>query len=135
MPNTIQLPDLKDRIQALFIDMLISFVFAFIAVKVFEQIGEVSSDLRMWTFIAIFVLYDPLLTSFFGGTIGHRSLNLRVRRANDTSKNVMIPLAILRYVIKAFLGIVSLITVSTNSQGKAIHDLLSGSIVIYKEKK
>lgn len=135
MENNLILPDLKDRIQALFIDLIVTFLFAFIMTKIFESMGEVSDHTRLWTFVCVFILYDPILTSLIGGTLGHRALNLRVRRSSNTTKNILFPVAIFRYLIKATLGVFSLLAVSMNSNGRAIHDLLSGSIVIVKEKK
>ncbi len=135
MENNLILPDLKDRIQALFIDLIVTFLFAFIMTKIFESMGEVSDHTRLWTFVCVFILYDPILTSLIGGTLGHRALNLRVRRSSNTTKNILFPVAIFRYLIKATLGVFSLLAVSMNSNGRAIHDLLSGSIVILKEKK
>jgi len=134
MQNDLILPDLKDRIQALFIDLIVTFLFAFIVTKIFESIGEVSDTTRLWTFVFVFILYDPLLTSIIGGTLGHRALNLRVKRNNDPKKNISFPVAVFRYVIKATVGIVSLLAVSMNANGRAIHDLVSGSIVIVNHK-
>jgi uncharacterized RDD family membrane protein YckC len=36
--------------------------------------------------------------------------------------------------VKAFVGVISLITVTTNKQGKAMHDFVASSIVVYAKE-
>lgn len=134
MENNLILPDLKDRIQAVIIDIIIMFILAFLVTKLFDNMIVVTDQLRYLTFIIVFLLYDPLLTSLIGGTLGHRALNLRVKRNKDPRRNISFPVAVFRFYFKLMLGLISLITVSVNSKGRAIHDLLSGSIVIVKGK-
>jgi uncharacterized RDD family membrane protein YckC len=62
-------------------------------------------------------------------------LGLRVKRESDENRNILFPLAIVRYIVKASLGLVSLLTVSGNVKRKAIHDYLVGSVVVYAKKK
>ena len=83
--------------------------------------------------ILIFLLYDPLFTSFNGGTIGHTIAKISVRKDNEADKYISLPLAILRFIFKALLGWLSLLTISGNENKKAIHDLIAKSIVIRKK--
>jgi uncharacterized RDD family membrane protein YckC len=41
-------------------------------------------------------------------------------------------LALLRFAIKSMLGFISLFAISSNKDRKAIHDIASGSIVLYR---
>ena len=84
----------------------------------------------MIAFAFIFILYDPLMVSLFGSTIGHRMSNLKVQRL-DSGEKINLGLAIIRFLIKATLGWISFFTVSTNKNRQAIHDSIINSIVVY----
>jgi uncharacterized RDD family membrane protein YckC len=60
-------------------------------------------------------------------------MNLTVRKFDDQSSNISIGKAFLRFIIKILLGWISFITVTSNKNKRAIHDLVSGSIVIYRK--
>src|SRR5690242_1930582 len=59
--------------------------------------------------LAIFLLYEPVLVSFTGGTIGHYLSNLRVVDER-TKGNVGLMKAFARFVIKSLLGWYSFIS-------------------------
>lgn len=124
-------PELLIRIKALIADMMFIVLFSFIASYLFLFFENAPDTTRIIVFIFIFLLYDPIFTSFFGGTLGHLILGIRVKKASDEKKNISFPIAILRYFVKTILGVISLITVSSNKKGKAIHDLIADSVVIY----
>jgi len=127
-------PGLMERIQALILDSVILVIFMFAAYNIFEALDNVPVLARQITFIFIFGLYDPLCTSILGGTLGHRAFKLRVKRESNPDKNIWFIMAVIRFVAKAFLGIISLLIVSSNSKGKGIHDFIAGSVVVYKSK-
>jgi len=124
-------PGVFDRVKAIMTDSIVIVVFMFIASYVFSLFESVPDYARIIAFVFIFLLYDPLFTSTFGGTIGHMLLGIRVKRESNEQKNILFPLAILRYIVKAFLGVISLLTVTGNEKKKAIHDYLVGSVVVY----
>lgn len=126
-----KIPGIIERVKAIVTDSIVMILFIILITYFFSLFNSVPDKARMIAFVFVFVLYDPLFTSIFGGTIGHMLLGLRVKRESDEMKNILFPLAILRFIVKALLGIISLITVSGNKKGKAIHDYLVGSIVIY----
>ena len=68
----------------------------------------------MYTFLFIFLVYDPFFTSIFGGTVAHFINKIRVKREKAESKNILFPLALIRYVFKTLLGWVSLLTITGN---------------------
>ena len=125
-------PTLPDRIKAAIIDGVILISMIVGATYLFEAIKTTPDVARAIAFLFIFLLYDPIFVSSFGGTIGHMLLGLRVKREKDQSKNVFFPLAIVRFIIKALLGWISLITVTSNSKRNALHDMAVKSIVIFK---
>ena len=124
-------PGVFDRVKAIMTDSIVIVVFMVIASYIFSLFESVPDYSRIIAFVFIFLLYDPLFTSTFGGTIGHMILGIRVKRESNEQKNILFPLAILRYIVKAFLGVISLLTVSSNEKKKAIHDYLVGSVVVY----
>ena len=126
-------PGVSTRVKAVVTDSIILIVFMIGVATLFDNFKDIPDFARLAAFIFIFLLYDPLFTSVFGGTIGHMIFGIRVKREMDQNKNILFPLAVIRYVIKALLGLISLLTVSGNKKGKAIHDIAVKSIVIYKD--
>lgn len=124
-------PKLLDRLQAALIDFFVIILLIFLTTQIFSNMENVYENERIFAFVIIFVLYDPIFTSLFGATIGHFFLGIRVRKADNETKNINIFYALFRFIIKYFLGIISLFTVSFNSQKRAIHDIVTNSIVIY----
>ena len=130
--NLSQLPSLVVRIKAFFIDLLILLlVFATVSILI-DMIGNVPSIVK--GFIAVFMLYlyDPILTAFTGGTIGHKLMKLKIKQLQDPEKNISLLAALLRFLIKGMLGWISFFTVTGNANKRAIHDLASGSITLKK---
>lgn len=128
-------PHVSDRAKAVVIDSIVIITELVLITYIFSLFENVPDVAKKIAFVFIFFLYDPIFTSFFGGTIGHMIMNIRVRRNRNEQKNILLPLAIIRFIVKAFLGWLSLLTVSSNEKRKAIHDMLVGSVVIYKTEK
>jgi uncharacterized RDD family membrane protein YckC len=134
MKNQSPFPGVADRFKAMFIDSFVLIGFAIAFTFIFSSIGDVSDTARILAFVFLVALYDPLLTSFLGGTIGHFVMGLRVRRMNDYSKKIILPMAFIRYLVKASLGWISLLTVGGNFEHRAIHDFVGNSIVVYEKQ-
>jgi uncharacterized RDD family membrane protein YckC len=107
----------------------------FIISYIFSLFESVPDNARVIAFVFIFFLYDPIFTSVFGGTFGHMFIGIRVKRESNEQKNILFPMAIFRYIVKSFLGWISLLTITGNKKGKAIHDFLVGSVVVYAKSK
>lgn len=121
---------LPDRIRAVIIDQIVIILFAYLATEILSSFAEVADYVRMLIFILLFVLYDPIFISSFGCTIGHLNANISVKREDNQDKNILFHLAFFRYLIKFFLGWLSLFTVTNNTKRMAIHDYIAGSVVI-----
>ena len=74
------------------------------------------------------LLYEPLMVSQYGGTLGHRAFNISVVQVG-TRQNLSLPKAIIRSVVKAFLGIFSIAFMFTTKRAQGLHDLAAGSEV------
>jgi hypothetical protein len=78
--------------------------------------------------IAALLLYEPVLVSFTGGTLGHHFTNLRV--VDDRSGgNVSFLKACARVVLKGVLGWYSFVILAATRRNQAVHDLLTRSTV------
>ena len=77
---------------------------------------------------ASWLLYEPVLVSVIGGTVGHYVCNLRVVD-NKTGGNINFFKAVVRTVLKAALGWLSFVTMGTTRRHQAIHDLVTRSTV------
>src|SRR5690242_16652818 len=115
-------PGVLDRVKAITIDAFVILLFICIISFIFSFFENMPDYMKIIAFVFIFLLYDPSFTSTFGGTIGHMIIGIRVKRSRNEQKNILFPLAIVRFIIKAFLGVISLITVTSNIKRKAIHD-------------
>ncbi|HAH24087.1 MAG TPA: RDD family protein [Prolixibacteraceae bacterium] len=126
-------PGLLDRVKAIMTDAVVMILFMVLITNIFALFKSVPDNARIIAFVFIFFLYDPLFTSIFGGTIGHMIIGIRVKRESNEMKNILFPKAILRFIVKATLGFISLLTVtaSGNIKRKAIHDYLVGSVIVY----
>jgi len=126
-------PGLFDRIKAVTVDSIVLIIFMMIITDIFSTFENVHDTTRIFAFLFIFLLYDPICTSIFGGTIGHILIGIRVKRENNPEKNIIFPLAFLRYLLKASLGWISLLSVMGNEKRQAIHDAMVKSVVIYEK--
>lgn len=77
---------------------------------------------------AFWVLYDPLMVSRTGGTIGHHMQNLKVV-SDRTGIPPSLIAAFIRNIAKSLLGIVSLLAMAGSSRQKALHDWIAGTTV------
>lgn len=130
--DSITYPRIIDRIKAAIADTVVMMVLMLLITTVFSKFEHVPDTARAVAFVLVFVLYDPVMTSLIGGTVGHLFAKIRVKRLSNPAKNIAFPLALLRFLVKATLGLISLLTITSNKERRAIHDMTVGSIVINK---
>ncbi len=124
------------RIKAAFVDTIVLVILMYIASEVFNAFEMVPDYTRITVYVVLFFLYEPILVSFFGATVGHFFNDIVVKRINNEEKNILFPMAVFRFLTKAFLGWISLLSVRGNEKRQAIHDYAGGSIVLkYTLKK
>ncbi len=128
------LPGVSARVKAAIFDNGVIIGMMILATMCLSAIDNPPDNLKMMVFIFIFFLYDPITTSFMGGTFGHRFAGIKVKRLSDESKNVILPLTLLRFVLKATLGVISLLIIPSNENRQAIHDTVVGSIVLFEDQ-
>ena len=122
-------PLLGDRIQSTLIDTILIITLMFVFAAILDRCENVPDWVRIALFFGLFGIYEPVCTSL-GCTLGNYIKNIRVRQYNDTRKKINIIQAIFRYLFKIGLGWISFLTIHSNSQRRAIHDLVAGSVMI-----
>lgn len=128
-------PDLITRVKAAFFDGIFLVILMFALAVTLDKVAMEDIMIRKVGFVFIFFLYDPIMTAFFGGTLGHLVNGLRVRSEFDENRNINIFMALIRYVVKVSLGFISFFYITSNEKGKAIHDLVAKSVVIEFNRK
>jgi uncharacterized RDD family membrane protein YckC len=117
------------RLRGIIIDWIFSMVLLFGALLVAASVGSdhVSRILGILV-VLVLVLYEPVLVSMTGGTLGHYLTNLRVVDERDRG-NVSFLKALARFALKGLLGWYSFIVITATRRNQAIHDLLTRSTV------
>ena len=78
--------------------------------------------------LGLIFLYEPVMVARYGGTLGHRVVNLRV--VDDaTGGNPGFLRALARFVIKTALGILSFTAMALTRRHQAVHDSLTHTTV------
>ena len=121
------------RVKAAFIDTIVMVAFMYLASEILNLFGTVPNYVRILAATFIFILYDPIFVSQFGQTIGHSRINLVVRKEGNEEEYISFISALIRFVLKALLGWLSLLTVAGNPKRQAIHDSAVKSVVIEEE--
>jgi uncharacterized RDD family membrane protein YckC len=116
------------RLQAVLVDVIIfMLIFAGALVIAVSLKSDNVARVLGFTVVATWLLYEPILVSTTGGTLGHLLYNLRV--VDDNGGNVGFGKAVIRVVIKTVLGWYSFITMALTRRHQAVHDLLTKSTV------
>jgi uncharacterized RDD family membrane protein YckC len=121
-------PSLLRRIQSSVIDFLLILALMVLITQLADQFDNFPSELRAVLFVLI-LLYEPLCITF-GCTLGNYIMKIRVRQYEDENKRINLFQSIIRYTVKVMLGWLSFLTIHTNTEKRAIHDLFIGSVMI-----
>lgn len=121
-------PFMLERIQSILIDSVLIVACMIIFSDILAGFKNVPDWLRAILLISLF-LYEPIATTF-GGTIGNNIKRIRVRKDSDDTKQINIFQALIRYFFKLSFGWLSFITIFSSSKKRAIHDILSGTVMV-----
>lgn len=122
-------PLLTERIQSSFIDMILIILAIFVFAGILDKFENVPDWVRVGLFVGLFVIYEPLCM-VVGCTLGNYLKRIRVRKYADTKKRINPFQSIVRYPIKMGLGWISFLTINSNLKRRALHDIISGSVMI-----
>lgn len=123
------------RVKAVIIDNIAIIILMYAATEIFNLFSEVPNSARIIASILILLLYEPILVSIFGATIGHFFNDIVVKREANEEKNINFFFAIGRFTTKVLLGWMSLLTVNGTDKKQAIHDYVGRSVVLPYKKK
>lgn len=116
------------RLRGIMLDSILGLVaMAIVLLIAASSANDLVSRVTGFVFVAALLLYEPLLVSFTGGTVGHHLTNLRV--VDDRGGNVSFPKAFARMVIKGVLGWYSFVILMATRRNQAVHDLVTRSTV------
>ena len=117
------------RFRGILVDWMIVTAIMFGAIFIAVTVANDSfSRVFGFTVILGLLLYEPVLVSVTGGTLGHRLNNLRVVDERSGG-NVSFLKACARVVIKGLLSWYSFVILAATRRNQAIHDLLTRSTV------
>ena len=122
-------PQLSERIQSTFINTLLIVALMFLSANLLDKFNNVPDEVRIAIFVGLWIVYEPLCMTI-GCTLGNYIKGIRVKKYSNTTKRINIFQAIIRYALKILLGWISFLTINTNPKRRAIHDLISGSVMI-----
>ncbi len=128
-------PSLSNRVQALFIDAVIIFLVFLGSSYIFSFIEDINPVVRAVIFIFMLFLYEPTFIFFFKGTIGHQFLNIKITKFDNPEQRLNFSLALIRFFVKWLLGWISFLSIFSNDNNRAFHDIVSNSIVTFYENK
>jgi uncharacterized RDD family membrane protein YckC len=125
----IQCPSLIDRFQSLLADSIVIILLMFILSSVLENFESLSNTVKILLFFVLWAIYEPLATAL-GFTLGNYIAGIRVRNYKNPSLKINFLQSFIRFIIKVLFGWLSLITIFSNKERRALHDLVSGSIIL-----
>lgn len=121
-----------DRIKSTTIDTLLLIACFYLFSDFLSSTDNSSENLRILLFTCV-LMYEPIFVSI-NATFGNYRNSIRIRKNNDTTKKLNFFQSLLRYFLKISLGWISLIFILMNQKGRALHDIVSGSVVIKVEE-
>ena len=132
----IRYPDLKTRIQSTFIDTMLMIALMFLSAWILDKINpsqqeEEDGMLRAIIFISIWGVYEPVSMTL-GSTLGNYLMKIKARDFPYSGKKMNLLQAYVRFIVKILLGWLSFLTINSNKERRAIHDLVGGTVMIAK---
>jgi len=96
------------------------------------SVSSLGWDSRLAKVLSVLIpvlILEPGLVAFAGGTVGHRLLGLKVTKLDGISR-INFFTATLRFLVKAALGLWSLLLLLTTRRRQAVHDWVTRSLVV-----
>ena len=124
-------PSVPRRIKASIIDLCVLIGLFLLILTVYKYVGTETPFIGVIVFL-VFFLYEPILVSINGRTVGHKVFGYRVVDS-ETIEKIHFLKAVARFVTKLVLGTFSLAWALFSKQQQSIHDIITKSIVISSE--
>jgi len=127
-----QYPGFWRRFRALCIDGLLLSIAGVGTIILLSALGVENGPIDMAAALLVVLMLEPVMVATLGGTIGHRLQAMRVRRV-DADVRLSLWAASLRFLLRNMLGVLSVPLMMATRQRQGLHDLLSGSVVVFAE--
>lgn len=134
MDDLIAYTRLPRRLKALLIDCVFLSIIFLVIIFLVKQLDLSVETVESLIILGLLVSVEPLCVWLTGGSVGHHLSALRVRRVAEDKRLGMLA-SYVRFFTKLPLGIMSLVTVMTSAKYQAVHDMISGSIVVHRSPK
>lgn len=121
-------PTIMRRYMSTFIDGMLILGIFILSSYVFSEDTDFVRTLRIGIILIVVFVYEPLCTSMFC-TLGQKLMGIRVRTVSRLAKISLVQ-AYLKIVVKIFFGFISIFSIIFSKRKRAIHDFVSGSIVV-----
>jgi uncharacterized RDD family membrane protein YckC len=103
---------------------ILGLLFAYSRSPMFDRDAAEPTLWPLW----LFLIYEPLLTAY-ACTLGQLVMHIRVRRFNRRGRPSLYA-ALIRYVVKVALGMISILFIPRQKHRRGLHDLAAGTIVV-----
>jgi uncharacterized RDD family membrane protein YckC len=124
-------PSIPARIKAGEIDALIIVGFLFVLIGSYVAIGRQTPAI-IFISIAVLLLYEPVLVTWRGQTIGHKIMGFRIIDS-VTRARISFSKSLARLVLKAVFGVVSVIWAFFEQRQQFLHDKMTRSLAVMCE--
>lgn len=121
------------RLKALLLDSTLLGILVMALVMVAIKFAGDNRALKTVIILVPSILFEPILIWLTGGSIGHHYAGIKVV-SGKSGKNLFVVNGVLRFLTKSLLGVVSLASMLITKRHQSLHDVVSGSVVIFKDE-
>src|SRR5262245_39990274 len=125
-------PRVLRRVRAALIDSVAFVVLFYLWVFWAGLVENAHLVVKVAPLVAGFLILEPGLVAWTGGSIGHHVMGLRIRDA-VADHNIGFVRATVRAAIRVLLGWVSLVFIFLTRKHQAIHDYVSRTVVVLRD--
>lgn len=120
-------PTLLKHVQSNYIDRVITYGLIWLFISAAIRVDSESLALKAIA-VLLALSYEPLLVTF-GRTVGQMVMGIKVKQL---SMDERVPLlnAFARFWLRMVLGWCTFLTIHTNPERRAMHDLATGAVVV-----
>lgn len=134
MTTLLKYPHLSLRLKAAMIDSVIFATILYSTAYFSYDIFPENLYLRIMLIFIPTLSYEPVLLYFTGSSIGHKIYKIAVVHQNK-EKRLNIFQCYIRFVVKIFLGLFSLIFMFFTKKRQSFHDLITATLVVFSSKE
>lgn len=121
------------RIQAVVVDGAILTCLLLLGPTLAGALPDAAARAVNRTVLLSILLYEPVLVSVRGGTVGHALLNLKVVSAR-TGGRLPFHRALIRFATKTVFGIFSFLFIALTARHQALHDMAAAAVVQVRDR-